>query len=112
MDGFVVVVAAIVVDGMEGAVVVDETPRAGVGSCVLDPEPAAPSNHDGAQIAQTTRATSRLNRECRMPGICARRKCRSQPRARPVLPRIITVTSFPMVTDFGPSVAPQYHRQG
>jgi len=39
MDGFVVVVAAIVVDGMEGAVVVDETPRAGVGSCVLDPEP-------------------------------------------------------------------------
>jgi hypothetical protein len=39
MDGFVVVVAAIVVDGTEGAVGVDETLRAGVGSCVLDPEP-------------------------------------------------------------------------
>jgi hypothetical protein len=29
--------------------------------------------------------------------------------SRSVLARIITVTSFPMVTEFGPYVAPQYH---
>jgi hypothetical protein len=39
MDGFAVVVAAIVGDGIAGAVVVGETSRAGVDSCVLDPEP-------------------------------------------------------------------------
>jgi len=41
--------------------------------------------------------------------MCARRKRRSQRRDRSVSARIITVTSAPMVSGFGPSVMPHYH---
>ena len=40
-----------------------------------------------------------------MPGMCARRKRRSQRRDRSVSARVITVTPPPTVTDSGPSVA-------
>lgn len=42
----------------------------------------------------------------RVPGMCARRKPRSQRRARSVSARVITVTLPPTVTDCGPSHTP------
>ena len=45
----------------------------------------------------------------RMPGMCARRKHRSQRRGRWVSTRVITMAPPPLVTDSGPSSAPDIH---
>ena len=67
--------------------------------------PSAPAGQCADQSVSDRRVEGGADQR-RLPGMCARRKRRSQRRDRSVSARVITVTPLPMVTDSGPSRAP------